>query len=200
MQIILVDDHIIFRQGLKLLLEAEGHEIIAELESAEALISKVQEVTVDLVLLDYRIPGGGSITALEYIKKRYEKIKVFVLTGVTSGNLYKALISSHADGVLMKMGSADELLAAIDSMNSGERYISKMVLEKISHEGAELTSRELQVLDLIFEGLNNSKIAERLTISNKTVDKHRTSLMRKLDVSNVVELMHVARQQGYLDD
>ncbi|MEH6344871.1 MAG: response regulator transcription factor [Bermanella sp.] len=199
--IILADDHQLFREGIKTLLEAvAGYTVVAEVDNAISLKETIKTVSADLVLLDYRMPGGGALTTLTEIKKKFPKTKVIALTGVDSSSLFKQLINSSADGVLHKEISADELLQAVSDVLKGKKAYSARVKEQAIDQKPILSNREYQVLDLVVEGLNNNEIGERLNLSAKTIENHRYNLMNKLEVRNVVELMHYARKNGLFHD
>ena len=199
-RIILADDHKLFRNGIRILLESvDGYEIIAEFDGAEELRRKVRVLQPDLVILDYRMPGGGSITTLEYIKDTLPKTKVIALTGVRSGSLFRHLIDSHADGIVLKDASGEELLESIQSVLAGKQMFSATVRDKVFRGKPDLTPREFQVLDMVVEGLSTNEIAERLELTKKTVESHRYSLSHKLGVRNAVELVHYVRENGLLD-
>lgn len=198
MRIVIADDHQLFREGLRLILSNESDwQVVAELDNAEDLLALVKEQTPDLVMLDYRMPGGGSLSALEYIKKRYPQIKVIMLTGVQSHALFEQMKACQADGVLLKEISAEELLKAVYRVMAGKKIIYAG-LNDATVAPPDLTSREFQVLDLVLAGLNSNAIAEKLNLSSKTVENHRYSMMQKLGVKNTVELMHYANRHGLL--
>jgi len=195
--IILADDHQLFREGIKTLLEAvAGYTVVAEVDDAISLKEAIKKVPADLVLLDYRMPGGGALTTLTEIKKKYPEIKVIALTGIDSSSLFTQLINSSADGVLHKEISAKELLEAVSDVLKGKKAYSARIKEQAVNQKPELSNREYQVLDLVVEGYSNSEIGERLNLSAKTIENHRYNLMNKLEVRNVVELMHYARKNG----
>jgi len=200
-RIVIADDHILFRDGLKMMLEIEPNfEIVAEVDNAEMLRSVVKECSADLVILDYNMPGGGSISALEFIKKRYPDTKVISLTGVNSASLFQQMVSANADGILMKEMSAQEMISAIKKVLTGEQVYSATVKESLTFNQPKLTSREFQVMDLIVAGLSTNEIAEKLSLSAKTVENHRYNLMQKLELKNSVELTRYAQKQGWLSN
>ncbi|MDF2180344.1 response regulator transcription factor [Aliiglaciecola sp. CAU 1673] len=199
MRIVIADDHQLFREGLRLILSNEPTwQVIAEVDNAQDLMSTVQAQQPNLVMLDYQMPGGGSLSALEYIKKRYPEIKVIVLTGVQSRTLFMQMIACQADGVLLKEVSAGELVKAVQGVLAGKKVTSAGVANELGSHAPDLTAREFQVLDLVLAGLNSNAIAERLSLSSKTVENHRYSLMQKLGVKNTVELMRYASRHGLL--
>lgn len=190
-KILLADDHAIFRQGLKLLLQTQDqYQIVAELGDLGLVLPYLQSEVVDLMILDYHMPGGESSAVLAYCKQRYPDMKIIALTGANSGVIFKQLRDAKADAILLKEGSANQLLICIDQVLAGKQVIPEEVQAQIDACETDLTPRELQILALIYQGLATVEIAEQLNLSAKTVDKHRENIMRKLQVNNVVQLIH----------
>lgn len=193
-RIAIADDHAIFRQGLKLLLQSQAnYQVVAEVASLDQVLPTLQTQDVDLLILDYHMPGGESSAVLAYCKQRYPELKIIALTGANSGVIFKQLRDAKADAVLQKEGSAEALLNCLQQVLTGRHQntlLSEEVEEQIAAADTDLTPRELQILALIYQGLATSEIAEQLSLSAKTVDKHRENLMRKLEVNNVVQLIH----------
>lgn len=190
-KILLADDHAIFRQGLTLLLQTQPHlQVVAEIANLEQVLPFLQSEEVDLLVLDYHMPGGETSAVLAYVKQRYPAMKVIALTGANSGIVFKQLRDAKADAVLQKESSALHLLSCIERVLAGECVIPVEVQEQIDACETDLTPRELQILALIYQGLATIEVAERLSLSAKTVDKHRENIMRKLEVNNVVQLIH----------
>ncbi|ASF45416.1 LuxR C-terminal-related transcriptional regulator [Methylovulum psychrotolerans] len=195
MRIILADDHAIFREGLKLLLHSRPDFcVVAEIADLEHLKTLLYSQQADLLILDYHIPGGDAVALLAYCKARYPDLKVIALTGSHSGPILKQLVAAKADGVLLKDSAAAELLLAIQQVMRGGHYVSEAVGNTIADIELPLSTRELQILKLIFSGLVTREIAEKLALSPKTVDKHRENIMRKLQVNNLVELINKTHQ------
>jgi DNA-binding NarL/FixJ family response regulator len=195
MRIILADDHAIFREGLKLLLHSRPDFcVVAEIADLEHLKTLLYSQQADLLILDYHIPGGDAVALLAYCKARYPDLKVIALTGSHSGPILKQLVAAKADGVLLKDSAAAELLLAIQQVMRGGHYVSEAVGNTIADIELPLSTRELQILKLIFFGLVTREIAEKLALSPKTVDKHRENIMRKLQVNNLVELINKTHQ------
>jgi DNA-binding NarL/FixJ family response regulator len=194
MRILLADDHTLFRQGLKLLLQHQpGYQVVAEAASLEEISALLQQHAVDLMILDYSIPGGDSSAVLGYCKQRYPELRILALTGIQSGIAFRKLSDAGADGILRKDISGPDLLHAIQQIMAGARIISSDVQQEIDACATQLTARELQIVQMINQGLSNSDMAEQLKLSAKTVDKHRENTMRKLQVSNVIQLINKAR-------
>lgn len=200
MRIIIADDHAIFRDGLKLLLAAgAGFEVVAETGSAAEVKELVRRLAPDLVLLDYNMPGGDGGEVLAYLKRRHPDIRVVVLTAERAGALLRHLVEAGADGVLLKEGSGEAMLAAIRRVAAGERVIPETVQARIEASDPGLTPREFQVLRLVCEGWSNAAIAERFALSTRTVDKHRENILRKLAAGNVVQLINRVRELRLFD-
>ncbi|WMW80538.1 response regulator transcription factor [Undibacterium cyanobacteriorum] len=193
-RILLVDDHALFRQGLKFLLHSQPrYQVLAELGSLDQVLPCLQEQSFDLMILDYHMPGGESSAMLAYCKQRYPDMKVLALTGANSGIVFKQMRDAKADAVMQKEASPDELLLCLQQIlqeHSSQTILSAAVQEQIDASETDLTPRELQILALIYQGHPTTEIAEQLSLSAKTVDKHRENLMRKLNVNNVVQLIH----------
>ncbi|HAT42500.1 MAG TPA: hypothetical protein DCS87_12385 [Rheinheimera sp.] len=199
-RMLLADDHQIFRDGLKMLLQLLPNlQLVAELDSLTELRNSVKATEPQLLLLDFHMPGGETSAEIDYLKQRYPSLKVIVLTGSQSPTVLKQLDLVNADGILQKNGDATELKAAIDAVLNQQRYIAPRVLQLISESTVELTAREFEVLKLVCDGLSNAQIAEQMHLSPKTTDKHRENLMRKLDVNNAPQLIKKALQLGLLD-
>lgn len=199
MKIILADDHQLFREGLRALLEIDPDNlIVSEVDNTDALVANVAKFQPDLVLQDYRMPTGDAISTLHHIKEQFPDIKVIILTGMQSTKLFRQLIKSKADGIFLKEVSGEFLLQAVIDVMNGIRVLSPTVQESLANDTEELTSREFQVLELIIEGSNNKKIADQLNLSSKTAANHRYNLMQKLGVRNVAELLKYIRDNDYL--
>jgi len=199
MRIILADDHQLFRDGLCAMLKLQPrYDVIDAVGSANELLQVLTHTQVDLVLLDYRMPGGGALSALSHIKSHYPGTKVAMLTGVSVSSLFQQFLTLKADGILIKDISSREMLSSINMIETGVCVLSPTVEEQLSGTNPQLTKREFEVLELIVEGLNNSKIAKQMNLSIKTVGNHRFNLMQKLELKNSVELMHYALDNGLI--
>lgn len=199
-RLLLADDHQIFRDGLKLLLQTFQHiELVAELCSLAELQQSVKASQPDLLLLDYHMPGGDTSAEIAYLKQRQPTLKIIVLTGSQSPQLLQQIEQAQADGILQKNGDARELQQAIHSVMAGQRYIAANVSALLAEAELALTPREFQIMKLVCDGLSNAQIAEALHLSPKTTDKHRENLMRKLNVNNVAQLIKKALQMGITD-
>jgi DNA-binding NarL/FixJ family response regulator len=201
MRVVIADDHQLFREGLRLILSFEPKwEVVAEVANAQDLMTVVQGETPDLVILDYRMPGGGAVSVLSYIKQRFSSTRVICLTGVNSAGLFRQLISCGADGVLLKEISAEALLSAVHKVMAGKQVLSESVKQQLDTDIAQLTSREFQIMDLVLQGLTTAEMSERLSLSPRTIENHRYSLMKKLELRNTAELIQFAQQHDLLSN
>lgn len=192
MNVIIADDHSIVRTGVRHLLETQQHVVVAELDRLDELKTAVAEHEPDLVILDYRIPGGDAFAYADYLKRRHN-LKVIIFTASESATLFQELVNSRIDGVLSKQDSHEELLQAIDAIQEGRQYVSSRVESIVNDAAISLTARELQVLNMITLGLSGTVIAKQLGVSAETVKTHRKNLMRKLQVQNLSEMIQKAK-------
>ena len=191
MRVIIADDHQVVRFGLKALLESEGsYQVVAEAENLNDLKVLVQEQEPNIVILDYKMPGGHAVAVANYLKRRHSELKILIFTAQESAVILKELYLSLVDGVLLKQDQSSEVLVALRVICAGQRYVSQKVIEYVGNIDLELTSREMQILQLILQGLPRSRIASQLDVSAETVKTHRRNLMRKLEVQNVTQLVN----------
>lgn len=202
MKVVLIDDHQIFRLGLRSLLEAEADiEIIGEAENGDQGLDVVNETNPDVVVLDYSMPGISGLELLTTIKRAHPDIRVILLTASKSESVLSEALKSGADGVILKQDTSNQLVQAVETVFRGEQIISSSIVPLVKRHDAlaDLTKRERQVLRLIALGFRNREISEELDISMKTVDTHRTNLMRKLNLHNLVDVVDFANKIGIID-
>ncbi len=210
LQLVLADDHSLVRDGIRALLANEnGIHIKGEANNGSEVLELLSVVKVDMVLMDIDMPEMNGLEAARIIQKTYPTVKVIVLSMHDEKAMIQALIGAGVDGYLLKNTPKAELVKAIYEVANGSSYfpveVKSRLLEKDSdsfRKGklAELTDRELEILTCIAEGLSNKEIGEKLFISHRTVDTHRTNLMQKLDVHNVAGLVRLAIQCGLVND
>jgi DNA-binding NarL/FixJ family response regulator len=204
-RVIVADDHNLVREGTCALLEkAGGFEIVGEAEDGREAVEMVQRLKPDVLIMDIAMPRLNGIQAAEQIRLLGLPTKIVILSMYSDEVLVKQSLQQGARGFLIKGSFKEELLLAIQAVHRGATYLSPAVSETIlsdlahpashslPHPISQLTPRELEVLQLISEGHTNAEIAEMLEVSVKTIERHRTSLMSKLDVRNVVDLIRVA--------
>lgn len=188
--LLLADDHTLFREGLKLLLGTmPGVRIVAETGELSSLKALVQQHQPDLLLLDYHMPGGDTAALAQYLRQRYPAMRLVMLTGAASPWVLRQLVDLGADAVLLKALDARTLQASLSEVLAGKRVLPPEVQALMAQPQIELTRREMQILKLVYDGLSNAAIAELLSLSPKTVDKHRENFMRKMGVSSAPQLV-----------
>lgn len=201
-RIILADDHVMVRQGVKTLLSSEaGFEIVAEAASGVELIAAAKRHQPDLVISDIAMPYGSGLETVTEVARWAPEAKIILLTGLVSRGLLTRAVQGGVDGVFLKSDAPETFLAGVRSVLAGERVVSDQVtrLYADSSRFSQLTTRELQVLYGLANGQTNTAIADQLGISPKTVDKHRTALMRKLGVNSLAQVLAIALREGLLD-
>jgi DNA-binding NarL/FixJ family response regulator len=201
--IILADDHRIFRDGIKSLLsDIDIINIIGEASSGIELLNMLKTHKPDVVIVDISMPGLSGIEASRQIADLYPEVKIMILSMHTNEEFVINSIKAGAKGYLPKDTSKEELLEAIKTLNEGGEYYSKLVsdnflksyIKKIKVENSlmeheELTQREIEILKLAASGIGNKEIADQLFISMKTVDAHKNHIMQKLKLKNTAEMV-----------
>jgi DNA-binding NarL/FixJ family response regulator len=199
---VVADDHALVRSGIKDILRSTGRVgIVAEAENGIEAISLVRQQKPHLLTLDIAMPYAQGIEIYGEVRRWSPETRIVVFTGLTAVGLLSELVAAGVDGLFMKRGDPVHLENGIRLILRGAKVISPDVLELLEDKqtSVELTDRERQILSLIASGCSNKEIAERLGVSLKTVDNHRTNLMRKLDVHSVAELLSYALREGLLD-
>lgn len=195
-EIIIADDHMMIREGLKQLLELDGTmKVIAEANDGEECLNLLnKKIHPDILLLDINMPKKNGIEVLEYIKQNKIPVEVLILTVHNEVEYLLKAVDIGIDGYLLKDSSYDELKEAIDVIISGNTYIQPSLLPALNESMEDyaldkekiewLTKRELDVLRLISKGCSNKKISDELTISERTVKNHISHIFRKIDVQD----------------
>jgi DNA-binding NarL/FixJ family response regulator len=210
-QIVLADDHAMFRQGIKRILEKDkGLEIIGEAGDGIQLLELLKKVTPEMVILDVSMPRLRGLEATREIKSMLPKVKVLILSMYTDKEYVYSAMSAGAEGYLLKHDADTELFTAIERLRSNRRYLSPLLMEELTEELFEghqtgqpplmvetLSVREREVLKLIAEGAANKEIATLLSISIRTVENHRATIMRKLNIKTTAHLTKYAIRKGY---
>jgi len=209
-RIVIAEDHTILREGLRSLLTSGSEfEVVGEAEDGREAIRCVEKLKPDLILTDLSMPRMNGMEAIREIKKRSPETKILVLTVHKTEEYILATVRAGADGYLLKESTHAELLMAVKHVLSGKRYISPGISDKVLEgylDGRRtlktrtswetLTQREREILKLIAEGYKNKEIADDLCISVKTVEKHRSNLMEKLNLHNIQALTAFAIGKG----
>lgn len=215
-RVVIADDHHLVRKGVRALLESAGDiEVVGEAATGQEAIELVQTTKPHIVVMDISMPRMDGTQASEQIMAMDLPVEVVILSMHSDTIIAQQLLRQGVKGYLLKSSIADELPLAVRAAAKGQVYLSPAISDSVLHtlmlpnrgEGPEspaelLTPREREVLQLIAEGHTNNAIAEILTISVKTVEKHRASLMSKLDVHDLPTLMRTSIKHGliFLDD
>jgi len=211
-QIFIVEDHRLFREGLKAMLSpSQEYEIIGEAEDGLEAIRLIKKQKPDLVLLDLSMPRMNGFSVLREIKGAIPEIKVLVLSIHESDQYVLQAFEAKADGYAIKDSSREELRVAIRSVLEGKKYISPGIAGNVLEgylDGRKtlktksaldtVTEREKEILKLLGEGYQNKEIADLVHISVKTVEKHRANIMAKLDLHNAAALTAFAFEHGLI--
>ena len=209
-RIFIVEDHTLLRAGLRALLSQDPDiEIVGEADNGRDAIRAIGALAPNLVLMDLSMPGMNGIEAIHDIKRRNPKTRVLVLTIHKTDEYIHESLRAGADGYILKDATHDELRVAIRSVLNGKVYLSPDISDKVIHgylgtgkadnvggTWDTLTHREREVLKLVAEGHPNKYIADYLCLSIKTVEKHRSNLMKKLDLHNASTLTSYAIEKG----
>lgn len=209
-RVVLADDHALFRQGVRRLLEAAGDiEIVAECEDGQQTVRQVENLAPDIVLLDIAMPGLSGIDAARMIKQVGPRTGVIMLTVHADEEFLFEAIKAGAMGYLLKDSTPDELIRAIRVVHGGEGLLAPTMAAKVMREFARtqpakelaavhlpLTEREMEILQHVAAGLANKEIAHRLSISERTVKNHLSNIMEKLHVNSRTQAAVLALRSG----
>jgi DNA-binding NarL/FixJ family response regulator len=209
MKIFIVDDHKLFREGLKLLLSTREHEV-HEASNGLEFIRALPGVDCDVVLMDVEMPEMNGIDATVQAMKIRPGLKIIVLSMYGDEQYYYKMIDAGAKGFMLKNSGIDKVVAAIEKVSTGESYFSEELLVGLLNTmrgnkqdpaaaDNDLSGREMEVLYHICLGLSNQEIADRLFISKRTVDKHRANLLDKTGCRNTAALIIHAIKNKMID-
>lgn len=215
LKVIIADDHLLFQQGLTLILEAESSvsfDVIGCVSSGNDLLKLLKTERPDLIFLDLNMPGMDGFTALDYIKEWNSGVKVIVLTMYDDPKLVKKVLDKGVDAYILKKFGKIEILNAVEKILADKMYLGKGITFGNKNSIIDtndqyddrfvrkyrLTKRERQILQLISQALSNKEIAKELFISDQTVSVHRKNIMKKLKVSNTAGLIKVAYEHSLI--
>lgn len=203
-RVMVVDDHPIVRQGLVAVLEDEpDFEVTGSAGSAEAALALIDHTQADVILLDLELPGMDGVAAIPYLLEALPGGKVVVFTAYATDQRVFGAIRAGAKGYLLKGASTAEIARAVRAVHAGESYleprIAGMLLQEVrAPRHTSLSQRELGVLRLITAGLSNKQIARSLSITERTVKFHVTSILKKLDADNRARAVAIALERALL--
>jgi DNA-binding NarL/FixJ family response regulator len=196
-RIILADDHVLIRQGLrKIIDEADELEVAGEAGDGRELLALLNRLIAQMVILDLSMPNLGGLDAIPEIKMTHPELKILILT--MHKEYLRQALSSGADGYLVKQDADQELFFAIEKIRQCEVFISPRLAGGRIPLFDPLTLREKEVLKLIAGGKSNKEMGEVLFISARTVECHRAAILSKLHLKNTAELVKYALQEGYV--
>jgi len=209
MKILLADNHRLFSEGLRVLLERQPHmEIVGVADNGRMAVRLCRELTPDLVVMDVGMPELNGIEATRQIKAEMPAVKVLAVSMHADRQYVAGMLSAGASGYVLKDSAFAELSEAIRVVTRGGRYLSPSIVDLVVEDYAQrlspalgsalekLSTREREVLQLISEGHATTEIAQRLHVSRKTVETHRKNIMVKLELRNVAELTKFAVREG----
>jgi two-component system response regulator NreC len=211
MRVLITDDHVIVREGLRSILQAQPDiEVVGEASSGEEAIVKTKEFHPDIVLMDITMPVMSGLDATRQIKQQYPDVSILVLTMHEGDEYFFKSLDAGASGYFIKGGSSIELISALRAVHQGAVFLYPTMAKKLlgnyleqvkagqdkdSYDG--LTGREREILKLIAEGRTNQEIAELLVLSSATIQTHRANIMAKLGLHSRTELTKYAIRQGF---
>jgi len=209
--VLIVDDHAMFRQGIRSLLHSNDDiEVVGEATQGREAIDMVRQLSPQVVLMDIAMPVMGGLEAMRRIHKESPDVRVLALSQYEDNEYILSMLKAGARGYVPKTATASELVSAIHAIHEGECYLypsatTTLIEEYLMHVGDEkneyerLTDRERDVLQLVAEGRTNREIADNLFISVKTVLRHRTNMMQKLGFHNRTDLIKYAISKGLIE-
>jgi DNA-binding NarL/FixJ family response regulator len=209
-KILLADDHTIIRHGIRALLTMEADfEIVGEAVTGREAVAMTEQLAPNVVVMDLAMPLLNGMEAARQIASNHPETKIVVLSAYNDKEHVEQAIAAGAAGYLLKLTAAKDLIQAVREVHTGNAYFSPQVAERLRNEtnplalrvknNEALTVREAEVLQLVAEGFVNKQIADELGVSTKTIEKHRQSLMNKLNLHCTADLVRHAIAKGVLD-
>jgi len=206
-RVVIVDDHTLFRDGLRTILEMEDIEVVADAENAEAIVELVWQTQPDVLLLDIRMPQGNGLDAVPAVLRISPRTQVLVLTASDEKEEHVRALKLGAKGVIPKDAARQTLLQAIHAVCAGQMWVDRALADELSRLGPDgpssgrrsgngLTERELEIVRLVASAYKNKEVGHTLTISERTVKTHLTSIFQKLGVRDRVGLVTYALRHG----
>ncbi len=217
-KIALVDDHTLFRKGMRGLLDRqEGYRVVAEAASGEAFLEQLPALEVDVVFMDIALPGINGAETTRLALEHKPDLRIITLSMFGDEQYYTLMVEAGACGFLLKDSAIGEVLEAIDTVAAGGNYFSHALMETISNrasrpettrpealrprveDGDALSARETEILLAVCRGLSNQEIADELFISKRTVDKHRANILEKTGCKNTASLVVYAIRHNLVE-
>ena len=212
-RVLIADDHPLIADGIKnTFANHSDFEVVGMVENGKEVLTFLENNPVDIVLLDLNMPKMDGIQCAKILIKDYSDVKVAILSMHQEASLIKELVGLGVKGYMLKTIPADELLLAVKRIYDGKEYftadVTKAILKNDNSSASfvplsqrsslvdQLTEREIEIIKYLTQGFTNTQISEKLFISPRTVDTHRTNIMKKIDVHNVASLIRFAFQNG----
>jgi DNA-binding NarL/FixJ family response regulator len=212
-QVLLADDHVTVRHGLKLLIDSQPDmKVVGEASDGDAAVQRAATLKPDVVVMDISMPGTTGLVATRRLKQKQPDVAIVTLTRHSDDAYLQELLRAGAAGYVLKQSDPSELLHAIRAAAAGGQYLDSTLTARVTarflatdgksvgKSGATISERESEVLRLIASGYSNKEIAARLALSVKTVEAHKANAMRKLDLTGRIDIVKYAVLQGWLDD
>lgn len=213
LRILLADDHIVVREGLKLLIDAQQDmRVVCEASDGATAVEQAQRMKPDVIVMDISMPGMNGLVATRTLKRLQPATAIITLTRHSDDAYLQELLRAGVSGYVLKQSAPAELLQAIRAAASGGQYLDSALTarvtagflgkegKRVNQSGAQPTERETEVLRLIASGYSNKEIAGRLDLSVKTVETHKANAMRKLGLAGRIDIVRYAVLQGWLQD
>ncbi|MBV5314430.1 MAG: response regulator transcription factor [Prolixibacteraceae bacterium] len=199
-KIIIVDDHTLFRNGLRILINnMDEYQVVAEAANGKQFLDLIDKDVPDLVLLDINMPVMDGIEAATLAHEKYPELKIITLSMYGEEDYYYKMVNAGVKGFVLKNSDIKEVKAALDVVYDGGSFFSSELLQNLVNSlksspkskefHAELSEREMEILILICQGLSNQEIGDKLFISKRTVDKHRANILEKSESKNTAQLV-----------
>jgi DNA-binding NarL/FixJ family response regulator len=214
-KIFIVDDHKIFREGLVFMIsKMKGFEVVGEASNGKAFLDMIDNLDADIVLMDISMPGIDGIEATASVLEKHPDLKIIALTMFCDEEYYYKMIQAGVSGYILKESGKDELATALNTVITGENYFSQKVLHNIlmnmnnqksskkatPSQDMKLTRREIEVLTLICQGLSNAEISDKLSLSLRTIEGHKSNLFSKTGVKNSISLVMYAMKNNLVEN
>jgi DNA-binding NarL/FixJ family response regulator len=207
-RVFIVDDHALVRTGMRMILSAQADiEVIGDVETGEAALPLIRRFRPDVVLCDLHLPGLSGLEVTERVTQGGQGPRVIIVSVLEDGPMPRRLLEAGASGYVGKGGDAQELVNAIREVARGRRYLASSVAQSMALSGVcgnatpidALTARELEIGLLMAQGIRQHDIAQRLSLSPKTINTHKSRLFGKLGIGDTVALVRTLKQHGLLD-
>ena len=213
-RIVMADDHDVVRLGISALLSTVPEfDVVGQASDGEEAVAAVKKLSPDVVILDLEMPKMSGVEAAKIIKLKYPKTKILILSGFENEKYVTEILRSGSGGYVVKNVAKEELADAIRTVAEGKRFFSPSVsrimvegllkkhsaeLARLSHIREPLTDLEMEILSYLTQGLKPEQIGERLSIGTSVVEKHFTALKKKLDITDIVNLVQFAKDYGFV--